>query len=371
MTTALEFFRKKRQWSRYKDLILDYYLEPYLAKVAVLRRPILVVDCFAGPGRFDDGQAGSPLIISKRLQHIQERGVKVLGFYVERDPVLFERLRGNTQDSTVPVQIRPGDFREHVDEISGLARDHTVFVYLDPIRPSDLLFADMESVYAQLEEGHSVEVLVNFMSTSFLRAVRALTSQIPLESSLPHERESIPRWDAVAGGTYWQEIVSDDRASNAERIERIAEGYARKLRRWFNWVLSYPIRAKYEHKFPRYHLMFGSRHPDAIELMNRAMVKARRQFIQDRFVDGFLFSNEPEIEVINPAKIEKVIVEACRVLGRAKWTDLRVAATMTNPCMYTDSEFNAAIKRLIQKGDLKSDCSGKTIAERAWVWSAQ
>jgi hypothetical protein len=30
--SAIEFFREKREWSKYKDLILDYHLKPYLAK---------------------------------------------------------------------------------------------------------------------------------------------------------------------------------------------------------------------------------------------------------------------------------------------------------------------------------------------------
>ena len=47
-----DFFKAKRPWSKYKDFILGYYLEPYIPKVATLKKPILIVDCFAGCGRF-------------------------------------------------------------------------------------------------------------------------------------------------------------------------------------------------------------------------------------------------------------------------------------------------------------------------------
>ena len=70
MDSVYDFFKRKRDWSKYKDLILDYYLGPYLQIVKQIRKPILVVDCFAGPGRFDDGQSGSPLIIAKHLQKL-------------------------------------------------------------------------------------------------------------------------------------------------------------------------------------------------------------------------------------------------------------------------------------------------------------
>ncbi len=371
MSDALEFFREKKPWSRYKDLILDYYLQPYLAKVAVLRRPILVLDCFAGPGRFDDGQPGSPLIISNRLQSVQGRGAQVLGFYVEKDPALCQRLQDATKNSEVPVQVRQGDFRQHVPEITQLARNHTVFAYLDPIKPSELFFADLEPVYDLLKQGQSIEVLINLMSTSFLRAARSLVNQLRADDGLPCQNHSIVRWNAVAGGTYWQDIACDSQMSNVESVERLAKGYAETLREKFEWVIRYPIRAKYGHKFPKYHLTFGSRHPDAIELMNRAMVKAQREFVGACFVDGFLFPNQPEKEVVEPHAVERAVVETSQTVGKTTWRDLRVRATIAKPCTHTDSEFDSAIKRAIQKGSLASNCSGKRIDNNAWIWPPQ
>jgi len=256
-----------------------------------------------------------------------------------------------------------------VDEISQLARDHTIFVYLDPIRPSDLLYSDMASVYDELKRGQSVEVLVNFMSTSFLRAVRGLSSQALPENKPPCEHRTIPHWNAVAGGSYWQEIAFDTQTSNAECVERLARGYAERLKKTFNWVISYPVRDKYGSTFPKYHLMFGSRHPDAVELMNRAMVKARREFVKDRFVNGYLFPNEPESEVTKPHEVERLIAATSQILGPTTWKDLRVRATVKNPCRYTDAELNSAIKRAILKGSIGSDCPGTKIEENARVWS--
>ncbi|OHB63105.1 MAG: hypothetical protein A2Y76_04900 [Planctomycetes bacterium RBG_13_60_9] len=368
MTDALEFFHEKKPWSRYKDGILDYYLEPYLAKVAKLRRPILIVDCFAGPGQFDDGEPGSPLIISKRLRSVQERGAQVLGFYIEKDPVLYERLDQNTRDLNIPMRVRQGDFRQYINEISELAHDCTVFIYLDPIKPSDLLFADMECIYCQLDRGRSVEALINFMSTGFWRAVCGLADRILVDNTLQHKHPLVCDWDAIAGGTYWQETVFSGQMSDPDRIELLAQGYAERLRQWFKWVIRYPVRDNYDDKFPKYHLTFGSRHSDAIELMNRAMVNARRTFVRACFIDGFLFPNQPAKEIIDPHEAERAVVRTSQTLGKAKWKDLRVRATIENPCTYTDSEFNSAIKRAIQKGDLVSDSSGRRIDENAWIW---
>jgi three-Cys-motif partner protein len=367
MTDPLEFFRKKKSWSKYKDLILDYYLEPYLAKVATLRRPILVVDCFAGPGEFDDGEPGSPLIISKRLEPIQNRGVEVMAFYVEKDPTLFERLKSGTRDAKVPVRTRLGDFRKYVDEIVELAHSRTVFVYLDPIKPSDLLFSDMECVYRQLEHGRSVEVLINFMSTGFLRAVCGRKDRILTENALKTEHPFVLKWDAVAGGTYWHDILFAGYA-DVDCVERLAEGYCQRLRQRFKWVISYPIRDKYKNEFPKYHLTFGSRHSDAVELMNRAMVKARREFVGTQFVDGCLFPNQPNSEVVNPHEIESLVISTSLRIGKVTWRELRVAATIESPCKYTDSEFNKAIKLAIQGRKVGSTCAGRKVEDGASVW---
>jgi three-Cys-motif partner protein len=371
VTDTLEFFHEKKSWSRYKDLILDYYLEPYLAKVAKLGRPVLIVDCFAGPGQFDDGQVGSPLIISNRLQALLGRGSQVLGFYVEKDPALYERLKVNTCDLKIPVHVRQGDFRQYVSEISDLARDCTTFIYLDPIRPSDLLFADMESVYSQLSRGRSVEVMVNFMSTGFLRAVYGMTDQVFGGNVLQSEHPAVLNWNAIAGGTYWQEIIAGTQTFGPDHVEQLAQGYADKLRQWFRWVIKYAVRDNYKDKLPKYHLIFGSRRSDGIELMNRAMVKARRTFVGAHFVDGFLFPNQPEEEVIDPCEVERAVVGTARIIGKTTWKDLRVRATIANPCTYTDSELNAAIKRAIQKGNLASDCPGRKADDEAWIWSVR
>ena len=58
-----DFFEGKRPWSVIKDQVLKDYMSPYLAKIKNLKKPILLVDGYAGPGVFDDRQPGSPLIM--------------------------------------------------------------------------------------------------------------------------------------------------------------------------------------------------------------------------------------------------------------------------------------------------------------------
>jgi len=366
LVKVLRFFREKKPWSRYKDLILDYYLTPYLAKVATLNKPILVVDCFAGPGKFDDGELGSPLIIARRLQELHLHGIKVLGFFIEDNSVLHARLLENTATLPIPVVVRQGSFRDHVSEISQIAQSHTVFVYLDPIKPSDLHFDDLRCVYDQLKAGQSVETLINFPSRNFLRAVWSFRHHVLQEGAV--DTGSVRKWNSIAGGSYWQQIAFYMQAPTKEKTDMLAEGYADQLHKWFRYVLTYPIRKAYKDEFPKYHLIFGSRSPDAVDLMNRGMVQARRRFLGAQFKSGRLFNMQPEEEDVDAEEIQQAVIEAAKKTDKTTWRLLRVNATLARPCMYTDSEFNQAIKAAIKSGRLASNSAGEKIEDNAIVW---
>jgi len=83
MTKESEFFKGKRPWSRIKDQILTNYLTPYISKVAKLNKRIVIVDAFAGSGKFDDESIGSPLIICNNAERIVPN--KYLAIFLNSD----------------------------------------------------------------------------------------------------------------------------------------------------------------------------------------------------------------------------------------------------------------------------------------------
>lgn len=52
MGQTKNFFKEKKDWSLFKDKILDNYLAPYIAKILTTRKPLVIFDCFAGKGKF-------------------------------------------------------------------------------------------------------------------------------------------------------------------------------------------------------------------------------------------------------------------------------------------------------------------------------
>lgn len=365
---VLKFFDEKNPWSRYKDSILDYYLEPYLTKVARLAQPIVIVDCFAGAGKYQDGELGSPLIISKWASRLHQRGVHVLGVFIEANAELFQRLQTNLSDSAFPVRILQGRFQDHEDDLLTLAKSHTVFLYVDPIKPGDLYFEDLRAVYDQLRSGQSIETLINFMSRGFQRRVLGLRGRADCHGELDPTHHEVLEADRIAGGQYWQRLAFDENRTQGDIVEDIAAGFASQLNRWFTWVLRYPIREKIGDEYPKYHLVFGSRYPDAVDLMNRAMVKARRQFVEAQCVEGMLFENQPSEEVVDSRQVRIALLETAKKIGKTTWKLLRIRATIASLCKYNDSEWDRAIKEAIKLGELRSTALGNRIEQGADVW---
>ena len=107
-----DFFQSKKPWSPYKDMILAYYLTPYLPKVCSLGKPVVVVDCFAGPGRFEDGSDGSQLIIAKAVRQIAEKGKAVSALFIEEKKKYFQQLKESVKDYQNVCQIVHGSFED-------------------------------------------------------------------------------------------------------------------------------------------------------------------------------------------------------------------------------------------------------------------
>ncbi|CAN5417507.1 hypothetical protein BH20ACI1_BH20ACI1_17150 [soil metagenome] len=62
-----EFFDKLKPWSKRKHRLLGKYLKPFIAKVAstTSNREIYCIDAFAGTAKYEDGSAGSPLLMAQ------------------------------------------------------------------------------------------------------------------------------------------------------------------------------------------------------------------------------------------------------------------------------------------------------------------
>jgi three-Cys-motif partner protein len=362
-----DFFGKKREWSRYKDFILEYYLEPYIPKVNTLMRPILLVDCFAGRGEFGDGLPGSPVIIASAIERWRAKGIPIRGLFIEADPENHSHLAEVLGKYGDHAETRLGTFDEHLPEIAGLARHNTVFLYVDPYNVRGLVFDRMKAVYDQIRtSSSSVEVLLNFNSATFMRwALAALQRyhEIPAEaddepldqledaSGGPVELATL---DAIAGGDYWRAIALDPGLDFPAKLHRLATEYMGRMLSAFTYVASCEIKAKYHHQVPKYHLIYATRHEDGLELINDAMCKARREFLGAEFTRGLLFDLTPEEEVPDLSELRTSLLALVPSGVRLTRKALRVKGLIADFGRYEAKGYNAAIGDLLRSGKLHS-----------------
>ena len=286
-----DFFKAKRPWSRYKDFILSYYLEPYIPKVAKLNKPILIVDCCAGRGKFEDGEPGSPLIISSIIRKWRAKGIEVAGEFIEADQSNFAHLEETLAEYRDFALPRHGSFDEHLPEFAARAKQNTVFLYVDPYSVRGLVFSRMKSVYDQISKSSaSVEVLLNFNVATFMRwGLAALKRHADIPADMddqdadyqaddPCENVEMATLDGIAGGAWWRGIATDSGKPFVERLTQFTSEYRKQMLSSFRFIASHEIKSKYEHQVPKYVLIFATRHPDGVFLMNDGMCKARRDF---------------------------------------------------------------------------------------------
>jgi len=304
MSSSHSFFKEKRAWSKIKDEVLKAYLVPYLAKVSRTRRPIIVADCFAGKGRFDNGEPGSPLIITAAIAHqLDDPSTQAIkGVFIEKK--YFKDLQANIPKAPWCILLE-GSYESRMEYFlnSYQSRNQNLFLYVDPYGIKSIFLSHFEMIRKK-KDFHSVELLLNLNTFGFLReACRLLNCPDP-EKETPEDYESdinsTERLDEIAGGTYWRDIIS--RYNVHHKMQRAEEEfinqYCERLRTVFGYVVNIPIKAKLGH-IPKYRIVFGTDHEDALLLMVDNMNKRWAKFREDaRNNQGTLF----EIDFPNPSK---------------------------------------------------------------------
>src|SRR6266567_88588 len=203
MSSSNSFFKEKRAWSKIKDEVLKAYLVPYLAKVSRTRRPIIVADCFAGKGRFDNGEPGSPLIITDAIAHqLGDPSTQAIkGVFIEKK--YFKELQANIPKAPWCILLE-GSYEARMEYFlnSYQSRNQNLFLYVDPYGIKSILLSHFEMIRKK-KDFHTVELLLNLNTFGFLReACRLLNCPDP-EKETPEDYErdinSPDRLDEIAG----------------------------------------------------------------------------------------------------------------------------------------------------------------------------
>jgi three-Cys-motif partner protein len=325
----ITFFKEKKVWSEVKDELLGCYLAPYFSKLLATRKPILYVDCFAGKGKFDDGKDGSPLIALKTICDCQSKskfGGQVVPYFIELNHATD--LQNNiTQYSN--ANVVDGKFEDNIAKILNGKNNHNVFLYIDPYGIKALDCSLFDSI---AQSFNTAELLINLNSFGFIReACRAMTVSFreqerdvlgDLEeydtSVMQPFESSIQELNAIAGGDYWQQIISDYKNNvidcyAAER--RFSAEYKQRLGQHYKYVLDMPIRLK-SGQHPKYRMIHATNHHMGCVIMADNIAKRTdRLFVEIQNAGQLsLLAQSAENEILDDNEITDKLVDCINTL---------------------------------------------------------
>lgn len=353
-----------------KHAILSRYLVVYASKTGTnsAGRRVVYFDGYAGPGRYDDGTAGSPLIAARVACSLASlRPPRQLDlFLVEKDRDAAELLRKvmATEGKLLGVQpaIHDGDVAKYLDVLLTMCRGVPLFGFLDPygrgLPPNSL--ARLMNRPRDHRGRPQTELLINFSDINVRRVGGLLTTQNPQ----PGDRATLARFDETCGGDWWRDAYLAA-GSTTVGVRAVVSGYRQLLERSTSsksWCV--PVRNR-SHQGPRYYLIFLSRHPDGLWEFMEALSKAAEEW--RKFVDreefgeaDTLFDMEPHLEESWEAAIAANLAKLLNEGAAPFVVKDRYEAIMGDTLgLAREKHIRAAIKQLHKAGRTPSNGVGK------------
>jgi three-Cys-motif partner protein len=120
----------------FKHAIIKSYMLPFIAMTGSTsdRGRVVVMDGFAGRGRYTNGNPGSAELILQAIQMLRDSRT-VAAFFAETDPANYRALEsvvGEYAAQGLLAWALRGAAENHLDHVIAVARDLPLFLFLDP-----------------------------------------------------------------------------------------------------------------------------------------------------------------------------------------------------------------------------------------------
>lgn len=302
--------------SVFKHEILRQYMPPLVAMLGSYSagKRVVVLDGFAGRGRYPDGTPASAELILQAMESMKHSR-QVSAFFVEKSEKDYGGLSAVVAEYVARgllAQALPDTVDEHLDAVVSAADGVPLFLFMDPCG-ANLPFARLAGVLTGPRRyvRPQTELLLNFSADLSRRAAGALNA-----GQLDHP--IIGLMDETCGGTWWRDTamaaLSRPETHNYEPVAAaIAEEYAQRLAdAGTMYQVTVPVRRRMHHQ-PIYHLVFLTRSPYGLWVFADALGKARQAWLR---VLGLVDDEEATGTLWAPSEDMEWLIEAEE--GRAK-----------------------------------------------------
>ncbi|GCF11945.1 three-Cys-motif partner protein TcmP [Dictyobacter arantiisoli] len=279
-----DFFGGKRPWSVIKDRVLRDYMNVYLAKVNTRGQHIVLIDAYAGPGVFQDGSNGSPIIICTAAEKFAKNNYSAFFFNIRQDfhSQLETALKNSGFNSAHAFKTNS---LKTINQLPQILKDNTVFLYLDPFGLKGCGYDQLEP-FLKRNSKYSTEIVLTMCMPAVHRmaAFHAVKrGEINEKTKKYHERLT-----TVFGGDYWKDILYQENVDAETKEFQLIDAYLSKSAQFLPFTGYCPVRQKSDSRI-KYFMVFVSGHPDAMVLMNDIMHKAYFSQMHRADFQGTLF----------------------------------------------------------------------------------
>lgn len=370
------FWDEEQSPALLKHEILARYVAPFVAKLGLAWGKVVLLDGYAGAGRYASGAPGSAIqIVSIAGALVTKLGISADVYLIERESETIDFLRKEVarfgKTPRLNIFIIEGDVAEKFDEIVSSAAKFPLFIFLDPY--------GLGLPYEKLSHALSVlrppsgrnsaptEILLNFSA----EALRRIGGLVPLTPS-PTSIATLDRMDKTVGGEWWRDFYKGK--FDKELAEtNVVDGYTERLGKSGKmYTHAVPVRRDVGLR-PVYYLVFGTRakhgswtFADTVarsEAKWQNVLEERKDTGQLSF-DGFGVTAEERLVALEEkavVAIETNLLEILATRGEFMVGDYPTEVFGEYLGLVREQVVRKAIKSLFEQGRISSNGQGSPI----------
>lgn len=345
MPRAGSFYARRREWSKRKHQVLLNYLGAATRILGSRFGDVYFVDGFAGPGYYEDGAPGSPVLAAQHAAEIT-RPYRLRLINVEVDEKLFQQLEQHTTP-IAPTLVTNFccSFEAAIPQILKLLGNLPAFFFVDPFGVKDIPWDALEPVLRR----PYTDALINFHGRTAGQLAGLFFSQVRRSSSYGE------RLNKVLGTDVWQSQVEP----SDKKREPIIQCYLEQVAKARGIACRHDVRDATNRRY-KYSLIFASRARVAFHIMNDILYRTEREYEKaverltiQRALPGLEEQFRAQAEQTLAGELKEHLYSLGRAKGRVLYDDLRFEAYRHWFARAKGSHYLAAVKELIQEGKIR------------------
>lgn len=368
------------EWAWVKHQMFSRYLRVFAYKLQSRFSSILIVDGFAGGGRYEDGSPGSPVLAAQLNDDLGIGRCEVHVVAVERNAECLRSLR----DALAPWMRGPsqrawvleGTFRDHVEDLVRRSANVPTFVFLDPFGMESVSVDQLRPLLISRRSA-PLELLIRVDPTLLAR----FAGQVRAGRTNPKRARTAAAFavllEKLGIDPQWASDLLDRIDAPTYRRLRLLEEYQAAFEQRFTYTHYLPVRPS-SRAAPKYHLLHVTDSSHGYVKMNDVVCKLFESQVRNEEEErraalgqGDLFPVEVE-PLVTTQQVDTVLLAAARNLrGRSvEFIELRAALVRHFGTKLRERDHNASLKRLEQAGLLIVDATRGKNKDRALISAA-